>query len=919
MRKSNKKAFTIVELVIVIAVVAVLAAVLIPTFSNIVKKANDSKYLQERTNQQIADLAEKLSRADQDSYMTWEDFEATLAEKLAAINKDKDTISTGDITAAVNAALGKLNTTENGLDEDQIKDIIEKSLEGQLTSSQVQAIVNAAIDKIKEQYPTTGDTLDGDKINDIINDALSNLDKETGISKEEMEQAIADAIKEALKDNPDLDEEDIKNIIDNALAGLGNNDLDEDDIKEIINNILNNQTADKHTAIIPCPTCGGCTFADCNVAEHEKCEGHTPVVPGHQHTRCQVDGCGKCTDPDCPDANAKCPGHNNPGGGNTPVVPEHTMCQDCGYCTFVDCTEHTKCPGHNNQGDGTEDDGDKHTHIICGICNKCEAEDCPNDITNKCLGHDETCEHRNIISFAYYNSSGVLDPEYHTLLCNTCHKVLVEKAPHTIVDGKCSTNCGYEKTYTFICSAPNNSHSTYQLTMSEAIALGDCTTGKDTFGHKVNHFDCPYSNTVGSPYYCNGCLTIDRSECKAKHDISAPVNTGSSNDHLITCNTCNESWTEEHTKAGGKCECGYCVHKKGSNPYIPVDNSFHKYECSYCGEEQTAGHTISNTSYTSDAYKHIGTCTDCHATVEIEHSGAAGTKCATCQYQFCGHSEDNFEWKLSADKTKHYQVCNANVTGCKGYKMIVMEAEHTYDNDEDMICNDCSYNRGACEHNDDDMKTDIQCSCGAYLINNWSQVSSWFTGGVSNTEPERNIILIGDVTAAAGTWWNSATIDLNGHTFTINGQIKIYPDVSLEFVDTSTGIKGKIAGSGYFTGYGTNKAFNLTLDGVTVEKTAGNLVVATGNAVITISNSTVKCQGANIITGLNNVNVTLTIESSNFTYDSGKCVVFSGTSNSSASGSITVKSSTANNNAFSRSDMMNINEADGHIKVDITP
>ena len=40
MRKTNKKGFTIVELVIVIAVIAVLAAVLIPTFSSLVKKAN---------------------------------------------------------------------------------------------------------------------------------------------------------------------------------------------------------------------------------------------------------------------------------------------------------------------------------------------------------------------------------------------------------------------------------------------------------------------------------------------------------------------------------------------------------------------------------------------------------------------------------------------------------------------------------------------------------------------------------------------------------------------------------------------------------------------------------------------------------------------------------------------------------------
>lgn len=46
MRKTNRKGFTIVELVIVIAVIAILAAVLIPTFASIVSKANESNLQQ---------------------------------------------------------------------------------------------------------------------------------------------------------------------------------------------------------------------------------------------------------------------------------------------------------------------------------------------------------------------------------------------------------------------------------------------------------------------------------------------------------------------------------------------------------------------------------------------------------------------------------------------------------------------------------------------------------------------------------------------------------------------------------------------------------------------------------------------------------------------------------------------------------
>lgn len=50
-RNYAKKGFTIVELIIVIAVVAILAGTLIPTFSSVVEKANQSKALQECNNE----------------------------------------------------------------------------------------------------------------------------------------------------------------------------------------------------------------------------------------------------------------------------------------------------------------------------------------------------------------------------------------------------------------------------------------------------------------------------------------------------------------------------------------------------------------------------------------------------------------------------------------------------------------------------------------------------------------------------------------------------------------------------------------------------------------------------------------------------------------------------------------------------
>ena len=50
MKRNSKKGFTVVELVIVIAIIAILAAVLIPTFSNVIKKANESSDIQAMRN-----------------------------------------------------------------------------------------------------------------------------------------------------------------------------------------------------------------------------------------------------------------------------------------------------------------------------------------------------------------------------------------------------------------------------------------------------------------------------------------------------------------------------------------------------------------------------------------------------------------------------------------------------------------------------------------------------------------------------------------------------------------------------------------------------------------------------------------------------------------------------------------------------
>ena len=64
MKKNNKKGFTIVELVIVIAVIAILAAVLIPTFTGVTERAEANAAMQNARNAWTEYMTEHADKAD---------------------------------------------------------------------------------------------------------------------------------------------------------------------------------------------------------------------------------------------------------------------------------------------------------------------------------------------------------------------------------------------------------------------------------------------------------------------------------------------------------------------------------------------------------------------------------------------------------------------------------------------------------------------------------------------------------------------------------------------------------------------------------------------------------------------------------------------------------------------------------------
>lgn len=219
MKTQRKRGFTVIELVIVIAVVAVLAAVLIPTFVSIIKKANESAYIQERQSQRIEDIAEKL---DNENWLSWEDFEVALAQKMANYNpQGGETITEEDLKLAIKNALAGYET---GLTEESVKKIVDQALAGQLTQAQVEALIRSSL----------ANQTSAPNIESIVSQVLARIPQQTGITLSQLNAALANIT------HPEgITDAQIKKLIEDALSGIQT--YTEDDIKAIVEAILANQ------------------------------------------------------------------------------------------------------------------------------------------------------------------------------------------------------------------------------------------------------------------------------------------------------------------------------------------------------------------------------------------------------------------------------------------------------------------------------------------------------------------------------------------------------------------------------------------------------------------------------------------------------------------------------------------------------
>ena len=246
----NKKGFTLVELVIVIAVIAILAGVMIGTFASVVKKAKESAKMQEMANQKQQQMIDDIdAKLKDDAWLGWEDFETKLAEAVsnALSGKTVGTDNTKEVKVAVeeavNAAFAKyassLGTGKTGLTEEQVKYIVESALAKNsytgVTEAQVKAIVNNATSGLS--------SLNKSQVNAIVSQIVNAASEESKLTLSQITIAIK-ALDEKVTSNANklLSDKDIEDAVDKAMKEYGASTLDADDITALLAKYVSNGT-----------------------------------------------------------------------------------------------------------------------------------------------------------------------------------------------------------------------------------------------------------------------------------------------------------------------------------------------------------------------------------------------------------------------------------------------------------------------------------------------------------------------------------------------------------------------------------------------------------------------------------------------------------------------------------------------------
>ena len=137
MKKLNKNGFTIYSLVIAIAALAIVSAVIIPTFAGVVNKADENNYCQAKTAQQMVDIVAEL---DVDNLLTWDAFETSVVNAVSGITVLTSENVESVLADPLNEYFKAVNAGTTLLTEDQVKLIILHTLSESFKDAQVETI-----------------------------------------------------------------------------------------------------------------------------------------------------------------------------------------------------------------------------------------------------------------------------------------------------------------------------------------------------------------------------------------------------------------------------------------------------------------------------------------------------------------------------------------------------------------------------------------------------------------------------------------------------------------------------------------------------------------------------------------------------------------------------------------------------------
>ena len=137
MKKLNKNGFTIYSLVIAIAALAIVSAVIIPTFAGVVNKADENNYFQAKTAQQMVDIVAEL---DVDGLLTRDAFETSVVNAVSGIAVLTSENVESVLADPLNEYFKAVNAGTTLLTEDQVKLIILHTLSESFKDAQVETI-----------------------------------------------------------------------------------------------------------------------------------------------------------------------------------------------------------------------------------------------------------------------------------------------------------------------------------------------------------------------------------------------------------------------------------------------------------------------------------------------------------------------------------------------------------------------------------------------------------------------------------------------------------------------------------------------------------------------------------------------------------------------------------------------------------